>query len=246
MGVFDSAVEQVVEVAGAAIHCFLKGEGSSPTLVLLHGNGEDHRCFERQWGAWSKCYRLIAIDSRGHGASTFGDAPLTIGRMAEDVLAVLDALGVEKAHVLGFSDGANVALDLALAHPDRVSSLVLAGGNLFPAGVKNSVQLPIVLGYGCCAFCGLFSKNARQKASVLGLMVKGPHVAPEALGAVDCPTLVLAGERDMIKEEHTCLIASHIPGARLHIIPGADHMVFTTGAVESCRLVSEFLKEVAQ
>ena len=99
--------------------------GTGRPLVLLHGNGESHRVFDRMVPQLAQRHRLVGLDSRGHGASPRGDGPLTIARMADDVDAALDALDLRAVDVLGFSDGGNIALELAVRHPGRAGSLVV-------------------------------------------------------------------------------------------------------------------------
>ena len=140
-----------------------------------------------------------------------------------DLLALMDHLQIAKAHLLGFSDGGNLALTFALAHPERVQSLILNGANLEPGGVKLSTQLPIVLGYGCCRLLSPFSHKARQNGAVLGLMVNHPHIPSQALAALTMPALVIVGERDMIRDRHSQLIARSLPNAQFVRIPGGDH-----------------------
>lgn len=131
---------EAVMADGARIVCRIFG-GGERALLLLHGNGEDHTCFQKQFAAFSERFRVIAMDSRGHGESSAGSG-VTIAKIAEDAAAVLGALGIERASVVGFSDGANAALGLALSHPGMVEKLALAGANLFPAGVKPRVPAP--------------------------------------------------------------------------------------------------------
>ena len=203
-------------------HYIEQGEGFP--LILLHGNGEDLSYFVHQMEPFAKRFRVIAIDTRGHGQTPRGDAPFTIRQFAEDLLAFMDGQRIEKAHIVGFSDGGNIAMVFALAHPERVERLILNGANLDASGVKRSIQVPIEIGY---RIAGLFAKKrpeARKKAEMLGLMVNDPDVKPEALAQIQCPTLVIAGSKDMIKEEHTRLIARSIPGAELVILPG-NHFV---------------------
>ena len=121
--------------------------GAGEPLVLLHGNGESGNYFSHQMDYFSRFCRVIAVDTRGHGQSPRGDAPFTIRQFAGDLLEFLDGLGIEKARLLGFSDGGNTALVFALRHPERVARLVLNGANLNAGGVKPSVQIPIALGY---------------------------------------------------------------------------------------------------
>lgn len=155
---------------------YFPADPQAPTLILLHGNGEDHTYFVKQIPAFSPHFRLVLMDTRGQGQSTGGDGELNFSVFAADLLALMDHLQIAKAHLLGFSDGGNLALTFALAHPERVQSLILNGANLEPGGVKLSTQLPIVLGYGCCRLLSPFSHKARQNGAVLGLMVNHPHI----------------------------------------------------------------------
>lgn len=229
------------QAAGAALHYAETGSGQE-TLLFLHGNGEDFHCFDKQIPAFEGEYRLLLPDSRGQGSSERGEEAPSLSRIAEDMIALLDEKKVKRVSVIGFSDGANVAMELALRHPQRISRLVLAGGNLNPWGVKLHVQLPIVMGYALCRFFGLFSKQARDNAEILRLMVREPHIRPEELSTLTMPVLVLAGERDMIRDSHTRLIHASIPGAVLRVIPGANHFLFGQWAGEANRLIAGFLK----
>lgn len=202
---------------------YFPADPQAPTLILLHGNGEDHTYFVKQIPALSPHFRLVLMDTRGQGQSTGGDGELNFSVFAADLLALMDHLQIAKAHLLGFSDGGNLALTFALAHPERVQSLILNGANLEPGGVKLSTQLPIVLGYGCCRLLSPFSRKARQNGAVLGLMVNHPHIPPQALAALTMPALVIIGERDMIRDRHSQLIARSLPNAQFVRIPGGDH-----------------------
>ena len=215
-------------------------QGTGEPLILLHGNGEDGSYFERQMDAFASRFRVIALDTRGHDRSPRGEAPFTIRQFADDLLAFMDGQGIERAHLLGFSDGGNIALAFALAHPERVGKLVLNGANLDGGGVKPSVQLPIEAGYRVASFFGRRSGRARRNAEMLGLMVNDPNIAPEELAALSMPTLVVAGTRDMIKEEHTRFIASSIPDARLAFVEG-DHFVARKNRAEFNEAAEGFL-----
>ena len=198
------------------------GEGFP--LILLHGNGEDLSYFEHQMEPFAKHFRVIALDTRGHGQTPRGNAPFTIRQFSEDLLTFMDQHSIEKAHILGFSDGGNIAMVFAMAHPERVEKLILDGANLEAAGVKRSIQIPIEIGYRIAKIFAGKSPDAKKNAELLGLMVNDPNVKPEELARILCPTLVIAGSKDMIKEGHTRLIARSIPGARMVIIPG-NHFV---------------------
>ena len=216
--------------------------GAGAPLLLLHGNGEDHTYFTTQMAPLGAHRTVYALDTRGHGRSPRGSAPFTIDRFAEDVGTFMDEHGLEKADLLGFSDGGNIALTFALAHPDRVSRLVLNGANLSPAGVKAHVQIPIVLGWRIASLFARRSPQARQNAEILGLMVKEPHINPAALSALRVPTLVIVGTRDMIRDRHTQSIAASLPDARLERIPG-DHFIAAKNPEAFNRAVEAFLAD---
>ena len=225
-----------------SLHCTQYGAGAP--LLLLHGNGEDHTYFTPQMAPLGAYRTVYALDTRGHGLSPRGSAPFTIGQFAEDVGTFMDEHGLEKADLLGFSDGGNIALTFALAHPDRVSRLVLNGANLAPAGVEPAVQLPIIAGH---ALASLFAKRcprARRKAELLDLMVSQPQIDPAALGALTMPVLVIAGSRDMIRLSHTLLIARSLPNSRLKLLDG-DHFIAAKRPEAFSQAVLEFLLDQA-
>lgn len=216
--------------------------GSGEPLILLHGNGEDLTYFEHQMQPFSEHFRVIAVDTRGHGKSPRGSAPFSIAQFADDLSDFMDSLKIERAHILGFSDGANIALAFALKYPHRVNRLILNGGNLYPWGVKFFVQLPVVLGYGIASVISLFDKKAVAKKELLGLMVNQPNLAPSDLSGMKIPTLVIAGTNDMIRTAHTKLIHRSIPGSRLALIDG-DHFVANKNPSAFNAAVMDFLTE---
>ena len=199
-------------------------KGTGFPLILLHGNGEDCGYFVHQMEPFAKHFRVIAIDTRGHGQTPRGEASFSIRQFAEDLLDFMNLHQIEKAHILGFSDGGNIAMVFALMHPERVEKLILNGANLNASGVKRKVQIPIEIGYQIAKLFATKSPAARKNAEMLGLMVNDPNVKAEELSCIQNPTLVIAGEKDMIKDSHTRLIAKSIPEAMLSIIPG-NHFI---------------------
>lgn len=215
-------------------------EGKGAILILLHGNNEDSSYFVHQIEYFKKNFRVIAIDTRGHGKTPRGEKPFSIVQFAEDLHDFMDERGIEKAHILGFSDGGNIALYFVLKYPERVDKLILNGANLYPAGVKASIQVPDEIRYKLLSLFQNNSEEIKKKVEMLGLMINEPNIKPEELHKITAKILVIAGTRDMIKEKHTRLIADSIPGSRLEILPG-DHFVANKNAEVFNRTVESFL-----
>ena len=215
-------------------------QGGGKPLILLHGNGEDGSYFKHQINCFSADYRVIAIDTRGHGQSPRGEKPFTIVQFAEDLHDFMDEKGIAKAILLGFSDGGNIALTFALKYPERVERMIVDGANLFPSGVKPLYQWPIELGYRIARFFSKKTDKAKQNAEMLGLMVNEPHIDPVELTRLTMPVLVVAGTKDMIKESHTRLIHKSLPNAQLVILEG-DHFVANKNAEAFNAAVETFL-----
>ena len=222
-------------------HHFLEN-GSGEPIIFLHGNGENSEYFRGQLDVFGKLYHVYALDTRGHGKTPRGDAPFTIRQFAEDLLCFMEARRIEKAHLLGFSDGGNIAMVFAIQHPERVDRLILNGANLNAAGVKRSTQLPIEIGYRIAKRFANKSDAARLHAELLGLMVNDPKLQPEELARIRAKTLVIAGTRDMIRESHTRLIAKSIPHSQLALIKG-NHFIANKNPEAFNRVVMDFLKQ---
>ena len=218
-------------------------KGSREPFILLHGNGEDGTYFKHQIDYFSDRYRVIALDTRGHGKSQRGDAPFTIKQFAKDLDGFMDSLGIAKAIILGFSDGANIAMEFALAYPHKVKALILNAGNLNPKGVKRTIQIPIELGYKIATGFSSKSKRAKENAEMLGLMVNEPNIAPSELLKISVPTLVVCGTRDMIKNSHTKEIARNIPHAKLVIVKG-NHFIANKNSQAFNKAVEDFLTDL--
>lgn len=206
------------------IALYYQEKGNKEPFILLHGNGEDGSYFKNQIDYFSDRYRVIAVDTRGHGKSPRGTAPFTIEQFSYDLYDFMEDLKISKAVILGFSDGANIAMKFAMKYPDKVKALILNGGNLNPKGVKRATQIPIEIGYKIARRFASKSPDAKKNAEMLGLMVNEPNIERNELSKITAPTLVICGKRDMIKESHTREIAESIPHAELSIIKG-NHFI---------------------
>ncbi|MDR2887961.1 MAG: alpha/beta hydrolase [Bacteroidales bacterium] len=230
----------IIHINDIDLHVETCGQGEA--LILLHGNGESLQVFQRQTAYFSKFFRVVAIDTRAHGLSQRGAAPLDFWTFARDTVAVMDCLGLRQAHLFGFSDGGNTALHVALTAPERVLSLVLAGANLFPEGMKNRVLFSIKASHVWLQILSPLCKKMRQKKEVWALMLKHPHLDFEQISNIHHPVLVMAGEYDMIRTEHTRSIAQAIPRATLATVAGANHFMLFEKPDESNRIVHDFYR----
>ena len=225
------------------IELFYREKGSGETLILLHGNGEDGSYFKNQTEYFQNTYRVIALDTRGHGRSPRGSAPFTIEQFSCDLYDFMREHQIRNAIILGFSDGANIAMKFAMKHPDMVKALILNGGNLDPSGVKRTTQIPIEIGYKIASRFARKSAEAKRNAEMLGLMVNEPHIKPSDLSLITMPTLVICGTRDMIKNSHTKIIAAHLPNAKAVVIRG-NHFIANKNPAAFNRAVDAFLKTI--
>ena len=220
------------------IKLYSREKGVGTPLVLLHGNGEDGTYFESQMEYFSSKYRVIAVDTRGHGRSPRGGKKFCLDTFADDLNDFFVYTGLPPAHLLGFSDGGNIALLFALKHPEKIKSLILNGANLFPDGMTEETHSEIQAQYQ------KFRKNGDIKnMELFELMLNEPDINPAELQKVTVPALIIAGDRDMIKEEHTRLIAGSLPMAELKIIPGS-HFIAKENPLTFNREVEAFLRKI--
>lgn len=225
------------------ISLYYQEKGDQEPFILLHGNGEDSSYFKNQIEYFSNRYRVIALDTRGHGKSPRGTKPFTIEQFSCDLYDFMAGLEIPRAVILGFSDGANIAMKFAIKYPNMVKALILNGGNLNPKGVKRTTQIPIEIGYKIARRFASKSPDAKRNAEMLGLMVNEPNIGRNELSKIAAPTLVICGSGDMIKESHTKEIAGNIPNAKLSIIKG-DHFIANKRFDAFNKEVEDFLRTV--
>lgn len=225
------------------IALYYQEKGNGEPFIFLHGNGGDGSYFKSQIDYFSDRYRVIALDTRGHGKSPRGTKPFTIEQFSCDLHDFMEGLGISKAVILGFSDGANIAMKFAIKYPDKVKALILNGGNLNSEGVKRTTQIPIEIGYKIAKRFAAKSPDAKRNAELLGLMVNEPDIRRTELSKITAPTLVICGRKDMIKESHTKEIAENIPDAKLQIIKG-NHFIANKRYAAFNKEVEDFLQTI--
>lgn len=212
--------QQYIDCGDAKIACYIWGTGEP--LVLLHGNGENSQYFEKCIPYLSHFYRVIAIDSRAHGQSERGTAKLNFDQMAEDLRKVFDYLSLKRAHLLGFSDGGNIAIKFALLYPQYVDHLILNGANVsILGGLMPWVQIPVYPAVGFLTMLSPLGQKIRNKRDILLLMAHGYGVRLHDLQLIEHPTLLLVGNHDMIRAEHTIAMTKELPNSQLAILEGS-------------------------
>ena len=199
------------------------GEGNP--LLLLHGNGGSISQFRKQIPELANHFKVIAVDSRGQGKSrdTISEN-FSYDLFADDMKTLLDSLHLKQINLLGWSDGGNTGLILAMKYPDYVKKLVVMGANLNPT--EDAVTKKI-LTRTKKDIERLKQENKPENEvtiKLLEMLLKEPNIKPSDLKNIKAKTLVLAGEKDLILEKHTRLIAENIPDSEIQILKGQTHM----------------------
>ncbi len=222
--------------------------GSDPVL-LLHGGLGSTLNWGNQVPALIGKHKVIALDSRGHGRSTFSDQPFSYELMASDVLAMMDYLEIDKASIVGWSDGGIIGLVIAMEHPERINKLMTFGASYNLTGIKPTIESDPVVGMAM----GLMMENYQKLSStpenfenfmeqISVMWYSQPDFKPEQLAKITAPTLIADGQYDeFITTEHTTELAAQIPGAKLLIMPNVSHMAMWQNPEVFNAAMDEFL-----
>ncbi|MDF2887312.1 MAG: alpha/beta hydrolase fold protein [Lacrimispora sp.] len=197
-----------ITVNGIRLHYEVSGKG--PAVILVHGNGEDHRIFKETTDLLIKEYTVYALDSRGHGKSS-GKENISYEKMAKDVAEFISIMELDRPIYCGFSDGAIIGVLAAVRYPELFSKMVVCGANAYPEGLKR--RWLFLFG-----FLGMLFRDPK-----VFMMLNEPQISGKELGQISVPTLILAGEYDMVLTSHTEYLASKIKTSLLRILPGETH-----------------------
>jgi pimeloyl-ACP methyl ester carboxylesterase len=201
-----------VESNGVKLYFETFGQGL-PAVVVLHGGMGSIVGMHNQIRGLASTRTVIAVDSRGHGRSADGTGPLTYGLMADDTFKLLEPLRLGAVDIVGWSDGGIIGLDLAMHHPEMIRRLVAIGANFTPDGLIDAAPP-----------AKKDELNTLQR-KVIAMWHTEPHYTVQDLAMIKAPTLIIAGERDVVRREHTDALAKAIPGAREVIIEDGTHEV---------------------
>ena len=218
-----------VRVNGVSLYYETYGQG--PPVVVLHGALGALEANHYFISALALSHTVIAVDSRAQGRSTDSAAPLGFALMADDTLGLLDALHIGRADLVGWSDGGVIGLDIASRHPERIGRLIAIGANYDVNGIAAKDENPRVFQQVAAVVKPFYDFVAPDPdhfpvmvRKVATMEATQPHYTLADLARIRAPTLIIAGENDIILRRHTDALAAAIPGAREVIVPGANHM----------------------
>ena len=201
--------------------------GTGEPLLMVHGNGGSISDLRNQIAHFRRRYMVIAMDSRDHGRSADSAETLTYEKMTDDLAALLEHLKVGPVNVLGWSDGGIEALLLGIRHPAKVKKLVAMAANLNPGEDAFSPEVLALIKTMMAEIppAARDTPDGKRALKVTGMMLVEPHIDVKALEAITAPTLVLAADHDVIRDEHSVDIFHHVPNSQLAIFPNATHMI---------------------
>ncbi len=245
---------QYAKINGIRIFYRLYGEGEP--LLLLHGGMGSSDSFKSQVDFFAKEYSVITPDSRGHGRTSDGDQLISYQLMADDMFKLLDHLGIDSVYVVGKSDGGNTGLIMAISYPERIRKLIAIGSNSRPEGTKDDYMdmisrmtaetagRNIIENYESLApdphhFSIFFEK-------VKTMWLSAPNISQEQLTSIKVPTLLVVGDGDIIKLDHTVELFESIPNAQLCVVPGSSHYVLDERPELLNGIINEFIKAPVQ
>jgi pimeloyl-ACP methyl ester carboxylesterase len=238
-------------IHGIRMYYELHGKGAP--LLLIHGGAGNGMQFSGQLPAFSPHYRCIVPDCCAQGRTSDRPGPLTYHAMAEDMIALLDHLHVQRADIMGWSDGGNIGLDMAMHHPERVSHLVTFGANFQPDGLN-----PQDVEWNNSATAESFGPGMREgwtklnpqpgnfeqaMNKIIAMWRSLPNWSLADLRSIRAKTMICAGDHDLIRPEHTADLASSIPGAEMWIVPNASHSAMIERPEVVNPRVLEFLRK---
>ena len=260
--------------AANGVELFFEQEGTGDDVLFISGLADEGACWVDQVAGLKDRYRLTTFDNRGVGRSATPDGPFQIADFAADTIALMDTLGLERPHVVGSSMGGAIAQELALAHPDRVRSLVLNGTwcrgdrflhEVFRNWMWSAQKADSIRDFLVTVNLWCFSPRIWNDGTMdgwIGAAAESPyaqsvdafcrsaqalidHDTADRIAAIEAPTLVTVGELDLcLPARYSQEIVDRIGGARLVVVPAVGHQPFQEVPDDYSRILSEFWESV--
>ncbi|WP_196892741.1 alpha/beta fold hydrolase [Aureivirga marina] len=244
----NAEVGAFARINGANIYFETYGDPENQTILIIHENGGSIKTMGCQISHFLENYHVISADNRAHGKSE-GDAKwLTFEQMANDYIAIMDYLSIARVFIIGYGDGANIALELASKHPNRVSKLVVSSPNLRPGSDAIHVsELETNRNYLEKIEEKIFrndsTNNWERARAQMELMKFQPNMSNQDLKRIECPVLVVASDNDVVKLGHVIDIYNNLKKAQLFIIPNTSYDYIHKEYVFYNFVVEKFLDE---
>lgn len=241
----NNATGKYAQINGIKIYYEIYGTGKP--LILIHGNGSSIAGLTAQIEYFSTKYTVIAADSRGHGKSGLGTNHLTYEQMMEDWNRLFDHLNINNANIFGWSDGGILGLLMAIKYPEKIKKLAIMGANLRPDQTAVQSWVKPIMENAAKKIDEMIalkdtSKDWNIEKQLLNLMVTQPNIDLKSLHQIKVPILVIAGDRDVIREEHTIEIFQNLENSQLAILPGNTHFAPVINPATFNELLSNFFE----
>jgi len=243
-----------VDVNG--LHMYHEIDGAGSPLVLLHGGMLTTEYFAPLVPGLARKHQVIAVDMQGHGRTNDTDRTITPAALATDIVGLLDHLGIDRAHVLGHSLGAAVALELAVSHPGRVRSIVPISASVRADGMHEDLTDPAKMATSSRLptqqdFAGFRETYLRLSphpghfdeffAALSQSAADSQGWSDAQLAAITAPVLIVLGDHDFVTIEHAALMQHLIPGSELAVLPNTTHMTAASRADLLLPMLADFL-----
>ncbi|MET3025369.1 alpha/beta hydrolase [Flavobacterium sp. UW10123] len=242
----NSAVGKFAELNGAKIYYEEYGKGEP--LLLIHGNGGNIESMGNQIDYFKSKYRVIAVDSRGQGKSELKTDSLTYVQITKDMEGLVNHLKLDSISVIGWSDGGIVGLQMGISGKSKIKKIVTMGANLRPDSTAvNSYAIKDIQGMRKMVISKIKEKDTSENWNLLkqlsGLLVDQPNIPTKDLSKIKAKVLVVAGDRDIIRNEHTVEIFENLSKAQLCILPGETHFAPASNPEVFNAVANKFLSE---
>jgi len=242
----NTAVGKFAEINGAKIYYEEYGKGEP--LLLIHGNGGNIESMGNQIDYFKNKYRIIVADSRGHGKSELKTDSLTFVQITKDMEELVNRLKLDSISIIGWSDGGIVGLQMGISGKSKIKKIVAMGANLRPDSTAvNSWAIKDVQNMRKMVISKIKEKDTSENWNLVkqisGLLVNQPNIATKDLSKIKAKVLIIAGDRDVIRNEHTVEIFENIPKAQLCIMPGETHFAPASSPQVFNAIANKFLSE---
>jgi len=222
------------------VELYLQVIGSGEPIVLLHGNSQSSKAFKEWVNLLSKENQVILIDSRNHGSST-NSSSISISLMANDVYKALEYLNIEKANFIGYSDGGNICLQLAVDFPEIIDKMIVISANATPSGLMNKFMFQFRIWQTIIRWLSKIKIVSIDHYNKTKLISDDPNISEADLKKIKAPTLLIYGDKDIVDEEHISYLNRAISSSELITLKNTNHFNILNKIDETSIL--KYLKE---